>query len=394
MNHHAPSPPSPSSITTQDSLFSWTRPVRKAHGMSRPYSQYTSTSSEAYRPSSSRSGRIPSAETATSLWSEDGAETVLPTDKGDGKSLGGSGQVYEEGYAETIADTEGDGDLIQLYSDGERKRRSEIGRGTRGSRRADESLLDSQPEFLGLQEGDPSADRIHGRVVHSGDEEEDEDDPPSDHDPQTARPSAAAGPTPGDKLRQLLAQMQAQSALHSHTAQNRGRASPQKRITPLPTTGVTGQGEGPSSLIAADSTTRVKDAWRRTSGQSSLHSDGFERNGEAGPSSPPLNVRKANWREGRRIGVYPPQSPPRATGRRSAGRDGKGDGASEGDEEDSPPTPPMRISNPFAASARRREQSAAAGHSDGMLYLHHTLSLTAGESSQWDSATAKVAVLK
>lgn len=115
------------------------------------------------------------------------------------------------------------GDLIQLDSDGE---------GLRGvAHHANESLID---------------------------------DPESEEDL----------PTPQDKLRQLLRQMQAEVHVNTEAA-----ASPKRPIPP-------------------------------------------PRQPEPEPSS-----RRANWREGRRIGVYPPPSP------------GSGD--------DSPPTPPMRVTNPF-----------------------------------------------
>ena len=317
------------SPSTQDSLYSWSRSVH----MSRHHDHL------AQRPSSSGStaakgGRITSGGTgtATSVWSQDGAETVAPT-----KGSYGHADSYLSKNMDAGAGVV-EGDLIQL-SDTERRPT----RRTPAVVQSDESLLDSQAEFSGLR----------------ADEERDSDLETDTRDEAVRAPAPI--PTPGDKLRQLLAQMQEQSDLHRTTAR---AASPVKRPIPL-------VGAVPSSSVAADSDTRVKEGWRRTSG-TSTSSAGYQRHsggtgqgqhqGEAGPSSPPLNVRKANWREGRRIGVVPPVSPPGSSSRR---RDGgpSGSGAEADEEEegdnDSPPTPPMRILNPFAMSARRREQSAA-----------------------------------
>jgi hypothetical protein len=249
-----------------------------------------------------RSAATGSADTATSasVWSEDGAETVAP--EWPGRHKGASGQ-------------DGGGDLIQLDSDGEGLQRR--GRGPLVD--ADESLIDS-----------------HDRLTDDEDERSD------------AGAVDEPAPTPQDALRQLLKQMQA--VVTDNT--ERAASSPIKRPSSLPTLpspgaerGVSGSGGARSSLTRTAGAAKVRDAWRRTSGEVDTPS-------QAGPSSPPPTSRRANWREGRRIGVYPPpQSPPRPE---AAAAETSEMGAGE-EEEDSPPTPPMRVTNPFLHSHRRGE---------------------------------------
>lgn len=61
------------------------------------------------------------------------------------------------------------------------------------------------------------------------------------------------------------------------------------------------------------------------------------------PVTEDVSTRRANWREGRRIGVYPPA------------RDDSPEREQEGDEEEeeSPPTPPVRLTNPYLHSIRK-----------------------------------------
>lgn len=56
-----------------------------------------------------------------------------------------------------------------------------------------------------------------------------------------------------------------------------------------------------------------------------------------------VSTRRANWKEGRRIGVYPPA------------RDDSPEREEEGEEEEeeSPPTPPVRLTNPYLHSTRK-----------------------------------------
>lgn len=118
-------------------------------------------------------------------------------------------------------------------------------------------------------------------------------------------------PTPGDKLRLLLRQMEAEV----------------RNTTPAP--------PPPASTFTR----------RRQSSSAS----------ESGPVPTPVSSR-SHWREGRRIGALPkersyspersrspPRSPPRAT-------------EEEEDMEildDSPPTPPLRITNPYLYNSRK-----------------------------------------
>ena len=120
------------------------------------------------------------------------------------------------------------------------------------------------------------------------------------------------GPTPGDKLRMLLRQMEAEV----------------RNTTPAPTP------------VPA----------RRPSFQEQLpvHSEDEEEEEEPTPAP------KSHWREGRRIGALPKErsySPvPSPERRRSSSHH------EEEEEEvldDSPPTPPLRITNPYLYNSRR-----------------------------------------
>jgi hypothetical protein len=112
------------------------------------------------------------------------------------------------------------------------------------------------------------------------------------------------GPTPGDKLRMLLRQMEAE--VRSTTT-----------ATPMPT--------------------------RRLSFQDQQDpEESFEEQEKEVP------VPKSHWREGRRIGALPKErsySPIASPERRGSDQ--------EEEKDDSPPTPPLRITNPYLYNNRR-----------------------------------------
>ena len=123
-----------------------------------------------------------------------------------------------------------------------------------------------------------------------------DDHPPSSHKEEV-------GPTPGDKLRMLLRQMEAE--VRSTTT-----------ATPMPT--------------------------RRLSFQDQqAPEESFEELEEEAPAP------KSHWREGRRIGALPKErsySPVASPERRRSDQE---------EVDDSPPTPPLRITNPYLYNNRR-----------------------------------------
>lgn len=129
-----------------------------------------------------------------------------------------------------------------------------------------------------------------------------------------------AEPTPGEKLRMLLRQMEAE-------VRSTGE-------TPV---------ERPVSALVESEYMSVAES-----------------------SSSSSNRAKSHWREGRRIGALPKErdfSPPGSPPRRAITPDRSAFGAremevpiahgSDEDDEDSPPTPPLRITNPYLYSSRR-----------------------------------------
>ena len=127
-----------------------------------------------------------------------------------------------------------------------------------------------------------------------------------DHQPSDLRVDREeeVGPTPGDKLRMLLRQMEAE--VRSTTT-----------ATPMPT--------------------------RRLSFQDQQAPEvSFEEQEKEVP------VPKSHWREGRRIGALPKErsySPVASPERRRSDQ--------EEEVDDSPPTPPLRITNPYLYNNRR-----------------------------------------
>jgi hypothetical protein len=113
------------------------------------------------------------------------------------------------------------------------------------------------------------------------------------------------GPTPGDKLRMLLRQMEAE-VRNTTTAP-----------TPVPTRRLSFQDQQPLE-------------------------ESFEEEEEQVPAP------KSHWREGRRIGALPKErsySPVASPERRRSDH--------EEEVDDSPPTPPLRITNPYLYNNRR-----------------------------------------
>jgi hypothetical protein len=113
------------------------------------------------------------------------------------------------------------------------------------------------------------------------------------------------GPTPGDKLRMLLRQMEAE--VRSTT----------QAPTPIPTRRLSFQDQDPEETFERDEPEVV----------------------------PAL---KSHWREGRRIGALPKErsySPVASPERRRSDQ--------EEEVDDSPPTPPLRITNPYLYNNRR-----------------------------------------
>jgi len=128
-----------------------------------------------------------------------------------------------------------------------------------------------------------------------------------DDHPPPGRREEEVGPTPGDKLRMLLRQMEAE--VRSTTT-----------ATPIPT--------------------------RRLSFQDQRDpEESFEEEEEEVP------VPKSHWREGRRIGALPKErsySPVASPERRRSDQEKE-----EEVVDDSPPTPPLRITNPYLYNNRR-----------------------------------------
>jgi len=140
---------------------------------------------------------------------------------------------------------------------------------------------------------------------------------------RTPAPGLGPAPTPGDKLRLLLRQMEAEV----------------RNTTPAP----------PPPAPISDLTVRR----RRVSSDTS--DDG---GGQAEPTPVPT---RSHWREGRRIGALPKErsySPDRST---SPARSPIPPQEQEEQEEmevlendgDSPPTPPLRITNPYLYNSRK-----------------------------------------
>ena len=127
-----------------------------------------------------------------------------------------------------------------------------------------------------------------------------------DDHPPSGVTEEEVGPTPGDKLRMLLRQMEAE--VRSTTT-----------ATPMPT--------------------------RRLSFQDQqAPEESFERDEE----EEVVPVPKSHWREGRRIGALPKErsySPIASPERRRSDQ--------EEEVDDSPPTPPLRITNPYLYNNRR-----------------------------------------
>lgn len=132
----------------------------------------------------------------------------------------------------------------------------------------------------------------------------------SDYEAQPARQGGAGktGPTPADALKRLLAQMEGDAKAATPADPFAIGTSPIRRPTSLPPTQPAARARSPP--LAAEG-----------------------------------GYRRANWREGRRIGVYPPT---REAGDSSLERASAGE-----EEEESPPTPPVRITNPYRHSARK-----------------------------------------
>lgn len=159
---------------------------------------------------------------------------------------------------------------------------------------------------------------------------------------------------PSDELRRLLRQMEDE-------VQTSRSTSPIKRPNSLPaltpSTSNLELGEGSSrtaySRYTATSVTSRVDRYtneeetpgKMERGSGSRSREGNE--GSSGLSGSGSKVRKANWREGRRIGYYPPE--------RSISDQEENDKGGDGDEdeaEESPPTPPLRITNPYLYSRK------------------------------------------
>lgn len=128
------------------------------------------------------------------------------------------------------------------------------------------------------------------------------------------------GPTPGDKLRMLLRQMEAE-------VRNTTQAP-----TPMPTRRLSFQHQTPLSE----------------------EEDTMEEEEDVTPA--PV---KSHWREGRRIGALPKErsySPiPSPERRRSSSNQERNQDGGEEEEisDDSPPTPPLRIANPYLHNNKR-----------------------------------------
>lgn len=141
----------------------------------------------------------------------------------------------------------------------------------------------------------------------------DDDQPTKTHLPPLASygTTPTATPTPGEKLRLLLRQMEAEV----------------RSTTPAP----------PPPL-----------------GQ--IHQNQQRRSSENSDMEPPLS--RSNWREGRRIGALPKErkyTPPSSPEKRYQDLDAD-EGNEEEDQEildDSPPTPPLRITNPYLYASRK-----------------------------------------
>jgi len=127
-----------------------------------------------------------------------------------------------------------------------------------------------------------------------------------DDQPSSGFRKEEVGPTPGDKLRMLLRQMEAE--VRSTT----------QAPTPMPTRRLSFQDQQPLE-------------------------ESFEKEEEEVPAP------KSHWREGRRIGALPKErsySPVASPERRRSDQE-------EEEVDDSPPTPPLRITNPYLYNNRR-----------------------------------------